>query len=757
MDRLKRIKNDLQSFADTEEDVIIEKNGQVLFTRLGILYDIKIMVEAEDERIYIEFDGKKIKYQDFISKEVAQLDIFAQRLIEKRTTVEPFIEGSSNLMTPWSTKKGNALKQLQNECDEVLISGTKITFVTADAGHGKTALLKEFQRIQAKRFLKGESNYLFWHVDLQGRDLVRLAEAIMYDLGELRIRGLYYSSILTLIKNRKIILAIDGFDELAAEMGGESALGSLSSLVKEMEGKGTLIAASRRTFFNTQDYLKRTEFLKGHISSNCLFYELKVLDWAKETAVEYISYFTDNPEDIYKQLLDRFRDPSHPILTRPFLLSKIVELIEKDNQTSSLNILLNEMNGNSEGVSAIVESFIRREVRKWKDRDKITGKPYLNFEQHLSILATISKEMWESQKDFISLDEIEIYGAMLLDDWNIEESLKPTIIRMLHSHALLIPFSDGYEQLRKFDHLEFKNYFLGKSLGALIRDFSFPILKKFLYLGQIPDSVPRYMLNLLDPSIVKDYLSLFQEIIDKEWKPTHVQSNVGTIIPYLLDNYTEEERLFFSGKVSYSSLVFENKIIRNTSISNGTFINISLKGIQLYDVHFDMCNFTEIKFDLSSKNVFSDVIISNSRIDSIQIISDGEIIETAYSPDRIQELLYIRKIRNNSIDNIPDIQKTSNFKSLLKKFVSKYHRTIIQYEANWEEHSVYGTSTKKILSEIIPFLLENKIISEFNNKAIKQSGGKAYRLNYDLKVLLQADSDSGDEKLKEFWDRVNRK
>lgn len=525
-----------------------------------------------------------------------------------------------------------------------------------------------------------------------------------------------------------------------------------------MDGKGTLIAASRRTFFDTQDYLKRTEFLKGHISSNCLFYELKVLDWTKEIAIDYISYFSDEPKNIYEQLLNHFKDPSHPILTRPFLLSKIVELIiDEEGEANSLNELLDEMNGDSEGVSAIVDSFIRREVRKWKDRDKVTGKPYLDFAQHLSILATIAKEMWESQKDYISLDEIEIYGAMLLDDWKIEESLKPTIIRMLHSHALLIPINEGSEQLRKFDHLEFKNYFLGKSLGNVIKDLALPTLKKFLYLGQLPDSVPRYMLSSLDPSEVKNYLKLFQEIIEKEWKPTHVQSNVGTIIPYLLDRHSIDEKLLFSGKVTYSSLVFENKNIRNAAISHGTFINISLKNVELDSVHFDNCSFTEIRFHLSSNNIFKNVTISNSTIDSIQIIAEGEIIETAYSPERIQQLLHIRKIGSSLQDEIPTIERRSNFKALINKFLSKYHRTIFQYESNLEENNLYGSVTKKILTEVIPFLIEHKIISEVDNKSIKQRGGRAFRLNFDLKELLKADGESSGKFLDEFWKVVDAK
>ena len=83
----------------------------------------------------------------------------------------------------------------------------------------------------------------------------------MTELGELRINGLYYNSIITLIKNGLIILGIDGFDELAAEVGGDKALGSLSKLVQDLGGSGTIVAASRRAFFNTQDYINNSSLI----------------------------------------------------------------------------------------------------------------------------------------------------------------------------------------------------------------------------------------------------------------------------------------------------------------------------------------------------------------------------------------------------------------------------------------------------------------------------------------------------------------
>lgn len=757
------IKRDIQSFADNEADVIIEKNGEVVFTRGGEDIEFKLIENRETGQLLVKYQGSQITYNKFISKEIAKLDVFANRLIEKRKTIEPYIDGPATLRTPWSRKEGSVLELLDEECSEFLISGTKISFITADAGHGKTALLKQYQNEQAKKYLKGESDFLFWHVDLQGRDLVRLAEAIMYDLGELRITGLYFSSIITLIKNRHIVLAIDGFDELAAEIGGDSALGALSSLVSQMDQSGTLIAASRRTFFDTQDYLKRTNFLQGKISPECVFDELKVKDWNCDEAKEYLSYYFDSPNDIYdKILIELHNNSNHPILSRPFLLTKIVQGLEASKMEPSE--FMGGIENTNEGVASVVESFTKREVTKWKEWDKVTGKPYLEYQQHIKILSTVAREMWEGQKESITVEELEFYTTILIDEWKINEKTKPVIIRMLKSHALLIPPSDGDNHLRKFDHEEFKNYFIARSLSNLINQalegLMLKNLKRFMYVGQLPDSVAKYLVKYISKTYnVDDILRLFSELLKNEWKPTYLQSNLGTIIPFILDGSKTDTELFFDGKVNYSSLIFEGKSISNIKLQNGNFINISLNETKLKDVTFKNCSFNEIRIESGSTNCFNNVKIIDSEISTILILKDGENIDAAYSPDRILELLELVGIsvveHDEKIES--QLKKASDFKKYVIKFLSKFNRAIHQYEKSLETQNVFGSSTNLILNDIIPFLDSHNIIELAESKSTKQVGGKAWKLACELSELLEADRESNGSEFSQFWSEVNKK
>jgi len=295
------------------------------------------------------------------------------------------------------------------------------------------------------------------------------------------------------------------------------------------------------------------------------FNELKLQNWTKK---EVLTYFTnlafDNPEQIYEAILSEVHEVNHPVLTRPFLLAKLSTAIEGDvNQVSEFfSCKCNE----NESVSYIVESFTKREVEKWKGVDNKTGEPYLSFEQHIQLLSTIAKEMWDAKKDTITIEEIEIYSVLLFEEWNIEEELRKIIIRIVGSHAFLPPVNDAKMDSRKFEH--------------------FSELKRFLYIEQLPDSVAMYCFNYVDglSNNVHKILGYFKAMLDAEWKPTYLQLNIGTLLPFMIDKIDFKTPICFDSKVNYSSLIFENKKLSNITFQNGTFINISLRDTILDNV-----------------------------------------------------------------------------------------------------------------------------------------------------------------------------
>jgi hypothetical protein len=757
------IKRDLMAFADDDSVVLFEPNGDVLFYKDGN-EQLCRFEENSEGNCMVDFKGDKIPYRTFISKHLAKLDLFARKILEKRKGIEEFVDSPATLKTVKNEINGSALALLQSECDDFLQFGSKINFITADAGHGKSILLKHFQAMQAQRYISGESKYLFWHVDLQGRDLVRLGEAIMYDLGELRMPGLYYPSIINLIQKKLIILAIDGFDELAAEIGGAKAVSSLANFVNEMAGQGTLIAASRRTFFDTHDYLKRTSLLKNRVPFDINFNELKLCNWNRSEVINYFDNLAyDEPSKIYDAILSEVHELNHPILTRPFLLAKLASAIGGD-----INLVapfFSSKSSDKESVAFIVESFTRREVDKWKGVDNKTGEPYLTFDQHIELLSTLAREMWDAKKDSVTIEEIELHTVMLLEDWKIEEDLKQVIVRIVGSHAFLIPVNETKMDARKFDHEEFKYYFLGRALAGLINDAvtskNYSHLKKFLYIEQLPDSVAMYCINYISKleENVQHIIEVFKKIINEEWKPTYLQLNIGTLFPFIIDKINFTSPVCFDSKVNYTSLIFENKRLSNITFENGTFINISLRDTILDNVHFKNCEFNEIKIDSTSRISFREVSIENSNVNSIILLNNGEP-EVAYSPQRISELLTasgIKIIEDEKAVSVALSKEKSEFKKMLNKFIIKFNKMTIQYERNIINEKYLGNNTDIIINEVIPLCETFKVIESIETKQSKQSNTKAWRLAIEFEELLKYDGVVGTHPLSSFWNEANKK
>ena len=78
---------------------------------------------------------------------------------------------------------------------------------------------------------------------------MRLEEAVAGDLGQLRISGLFYSGVIRLIRRGLLAIAIDGFDELLAEIGFTEAYSGLGAFLRQLDGNGVVIASARSAYF----------------------------------------------------------------------------------------------------------------------------------------------------------------------------------------------------------------------------------------------------------------------------------------------------------------------------------------------------------------------------------------------------------------------------------------------------------------------------------------------------------------------------
>ncbi len=680
---LENLSNDIRAFADDKNEVVVERNGEILFTRFGREIHCRFKADASGNP-FVNTGDKDLPYSIFISRELARLDVFAERIISRHTGADIFINSPGILESPFSEpKEGAALELLSEIANNPLPFTTRIVFVTGDAGQGKTVLLRQMQYIQARKFISNKSPFLFWHVDLQGRQLLRLSEALLGDLGELRISGLYMQSIITLMRHGLIILAIDGFDELAAEQGGSDTLGALSHIVKMLENSGTIIAASRRTFFDAEEYIKRTKLLNALVSNDSQYDQIRLNDWTKDEDIQYLEQIVinekkiSNPLQAYNDILQELKnDEIHPMLTRPFLFTQVARgLLLYDLSPSEF---IGKMENLPESVGSLLEAFIHREVtQKWKIRE--TGKPYLTHEQHILLLSKIAQEMWYSQKEKIRFELIEEILSIVMDNWKTAYDIRLQISDIFKMHVLLIPVEENYDY-RKFEHPEFKNYFISHALKDIIADIGLNGVKgshiKFLSIARLHDPMAKYASSMIEkkPSFVEKVLENFEQMVNNEWRPTYIQTNIGTIIPYLINQTAFEKQVSFAAKVVYSSLIFEQTAIQNIIIKNGQFVKTSFMKINWKNVIFEECEFNEAIFDHESR--VSNVIFKTCRFNSIIIYKNGEEITREYSPQRIISALSNIGFSFDAVEPQPvDSFDVSEERKILLRFFNIFRKT----------------------------------------------------------------------------------
>jgi hypothetical protein len=753
---------ELSAFADDDQEVAVEPNGDFLLVRAGQDVTGRLLDDGSGAMRVI-IDGTEMSYRRFITHHLARLDVFAERIIAKRAAPKVFVDGNALLSSPTSDAELlPATAALARVSSEGSPFATRVAFLTADAGHGKTLLLRELQHRTAVDFLSGRSPFLLWHVDLQGRQLVRLSEALMGDLGDLRISGLWMSAVLRLIRMRALVLAIDGFDELAAEQGSTDALGALATLVRQLDGKGVVVAASRRTFFDTEDYLARAGLIRRSVAAACQFDQVALQPWGRPEGIALLGqvaadqHAAIDAEGLYDStLLELGGDAGHPMLTRPFLLNQLARAIVTFDIDPAT--FIRGMDDPLKGVAALVQAFIEREVRdKWIRRE--TGEPLLSAAQHMELLARVAEEMYEAQKDRLRLDVIETIASILLEQWGIDPERRMQAVSMVRMHVLLTVPPDGESNVRSFDHAEFRDYFIAYALrrhldGATAGSAS--ALTSMLRIAQITDSTAKYVCGMLDLAEERSaaLAGRLADLCRTEKRMTFIPINVGTLLPFVLDGRAPRNPVVVDAPAIFSSLVFERTKLEDVHLQGCTFLNASLVGVEWSRVRLTRCVLGELTIDLSSK--VTEVVLDDCEVSAVRVVKDGEEVAREFAPSRIASALSSAGFTVQSplpseleFEAPADNAQTKLARRLLRVF----QRTTIVNEHGLQQR--FRQEFNTVVDEIMPLLEQHAIVEP----RTWHGGGasKVWALVVPLDQLLAGEEPGSSGPASEFWKDLKR-
>ena len=478
----------------------------------------------------------------------------------------------------------------------------------------------------------------------------------------------------------------------------------------------------------------------------------------------YVMNSEQEANDEYEQVLSYLNPKEHnPLVERPFLFVNIVDCAKKENL--KVADYLREGGNTDTGLERIINSFLRREVKKWNSNNLKDKREYLTFEQHEELLSIVAEDMWLSQREYISLDVLEFNLSVLLEEWKVLPNLHPDILKMSKSHALLVADSHG-DNFRRFDHEEFKNYFLAKSLERKIlqsiNSEKYSLLKRLLSVGQLPDAVALYISQV---KASYDKVLFIQKMLEegrKDFKTTFFQTNIGTLIPYVLDKVKINSNLVIGTKIVFSSLVFENKTLENITFVECYFVNVSFAHTCLNNVHFKKCEFTDIRLHENNDCEFMNVTYDNeTKIHRVsEYSSDNELLSSEFSPEYVDFYLYLKEIIKEDFlaDNNKKLtHNNSDYRKAVRRFLNKYMTSSTQYEKNIKEDPIYNSRSYDLyVEDIIPLLVKYHIIREIENNNSRQLSTRAWALDtYSLQDIYEAEN-SRFSPLADFWKEVNQ-
>jgi hypothetical protein len=595
------IRADIAAFADSEDSVLHDKSLFV-FQRERQEYACRL-VETTPGQIDVEVNGTRMSYYKFLAEQLGRLSILAESIRQKRQDVIPYIDTQAVLTDSFEvvSDTGSALDILRRKCAERSPLETALVFLTAEAGEGKTALLRRLTQLSASQYIQGQANSLLLHIDTQGRSFVRLEEAVARELGQLRISRLFYSGVIRLIKRGLIAIAIDGFDELLAEIGSSEAYSGLGAFLRQLGGSGIVIAAARSAYFQVENYAAQTKLLASLPDAQVSVEQMRLEKWARLQTVAFFSeYVGENgakithPAALYDELAG-FVGEDHVILHRPFLVYTLARMLVS-TPGSAQEILRDIGDSGLQVVPRVIKSFLKREVEeKWRDP---SGQPYLTLDEHIHLLAAVADEMWTLRGKSIPVDLLQLVAETVIEELNIPLPRRVQIVERVKAHVMLPAGVASQTDHRAFDHDEFLDYFLAVRLCELLKAPVQTNLQRFLERHVLPEITVRWtaLIDSWAPDIVCQMISALSRMSKAEVRSTYLKQNAGLIAARMAEVSPDLENMVFE------SMYFEGDDWTGTKLLKAQFVRCVFNGVDLSDSEWKECCFQECDFQSLTVN-----------------------------------------------------------------------------------------------------------------------------------------------------------
>lgn len=343
-------------------------------------------------------------------------------------------------------EKNNKEFKLANRVDEacqVVKPSTSVFFLVGQAGLGKTDLMLSLARERAEDISNDANNekplYLF--VSSTGRTLASLDDAVNSSLNITKLLSSH--SARALCRNGLLVLLVDGFDELLGSSGYENALGSLEPWLRDLSGRGVLVASARSSYYLTQ--YRRS--LESNTSLNVDHTLVELQPWTKQDATDYLLQ-----RSVPKKSLSTLTEGDWKVLGVPFFSKAFAAWFEGDHKQDEAPLIFD----------IVVNQYLAREASKL--RDPQIGE-LLNPAELNQLFSEIAEMMQLSRGREIEQSDLVLCAQQVIG--NDLDAARPGLSRRLASLCGLgVTSSDGNQNQFGFAHELLFDCFLSSCLQS---------------------------------------------------------------------------------------------------------------------------------------------------------------------------------------------------------------------------------------------------------------------------------------------------
>ena len=753
-----RFEQIVKTFADREGDVV--RDGPRL---IADVYGESIVVELSTPQgvlMCTEEGGAPKPAWHWITDRLGRLELLARRIEDAIKTDEyaiPVEADAVDVLTrnPNATPdhRPDAVAAVQGFLDAEPAGTTRVVYLTSDAGEGKTTLINQLALDQAARYRNGQTSWLLMPVQLGGRPFLRLDDAIIGTLAnQLRFRQYYYSTVVSLVQMGAIVLALDGFEEVFVETRTGEAVSSLGRLLKEFESQGRLLVAARSAYYKYNDFEAQAKLFDSLKGVDVEFAEVNLCRWGRDQFLKFAELvgLDGDGEVLYRGIADRIGEQGedHPLLTRAVLARKLIETFEEAENRDDVIRQLTEATG-EEYFDRFVSQLVEREVHKWIYRSTGEGaaRPILTLEQHHAVLTAVAEEMWRSSVDALPSEVLDVVAEVVVEGMGLPIDVAQQTRIRLPQHALLR--QDEMSSVFRFDHEEFRNYYLGRHLADLLGQARGQDLRAFLDTNVLPELTVRVAVERLlrvygaAGDVAGQTLPLLEQTAKAGHRASYLRSSVGQIALALLSATDRAERADVA-HLYVRAQHAELGRLSDVTFRDSVFERFPFDASRHSGLRFERCSVVNLVIGRDLRH--ADAVFDEQSVPAeLSIVSVEEPIETEafrqYDPDSIRAQLRHAGfvVGDDTADGAPDSPPVvDGTLVLVDRLLRLFQRATYVSDAVMATN--LGTSWPPA-RHALDLLLESEVLQEVQ----KDSSGNQtwYRLRRTFDELEQARRISG--------------